>query len=1192
MIPILDAIGPAIWRASWQATFLALLIAVLLKWLGDRITSRARYLIWSIVLVRLIVVVTPSSPLSAFNLVAPAAEVQSHSIGEDRFGRNRIDKVTPDTSEIASDDAVEPVPQQDSNSEFAVSPIPETEPVAVEVSGPARVETASLLAEFAVNHAFRILTCVWLVGCLVSLLRLSMMSLTLYRRLSACRPVTDPDVLQNLEILCWDMGIRKVPRLLVTPESISPCLAGFWSPRIVVPETILTEQASSRLQHVLVHELAHLVRGDLWMNWVLLLARTVYWFNPVMGWVIREMQAEREAACDDLSVRVLGESNRWDYAQTIVDLASNLARIEIAPAFIGLISSARRLTTRIDRLVQTSQSVPMGMSFVICLVLGIAVIGLTDSTFPVRANALAADETPAQVEEPEAEEKTISLRGRCLDHEDKSVFSGVTIRLFKAMGKTAPIVEIAKTQTDQQGEFEFPHLAPPRTEDPLEPLEYLAFVDIPNRPIGSSGAYWEFGRPPFFKEIRIPRNSISLSGTVVDARGKPVSGATIVQWQLDGRSAGGFLSATSDDQGHFMMTRIPDFKFKSINYLVSHPDFPQTKLEVAAGKIEAKVVLPDGCRLMGTVTDRVTGKPAARTLISVHATETSEKMFATSNVAGQFQLVVPEGRYHLLARRKDRVCVAVTDQECQTGETKTFALELQQGGFIAGQVTNTATDQPVSTSDQGHPITIGLFGPSEPGGRVISPIPLATVDAKGRFKLRAAPGENFPFFVNTHGVRMAWDTKQKAAVIVKEGETTSYDMLITPPETPEEKLKRARELLASLPQKTPERIENILSEFRKLDHTVDETEIWCLLMHDLVGLGREAVPQICDELDRTTSPRTLRRLGFALRAIGDPRAVPALIRAIPKTLLPSSSDYGLLVGDAELLEFMQKNDLNPGLGGQHFDLGRPVREIFGAIHKLTGKSFDDDELFGVSQSPDPRRVILQRRLYEKHALAWQSWWEDHWQEQTKDAAYAKVKLTISEETITETPSKLGRGSRVEGIIQGATLSPAIQEGRYADHFTDLDTGYGFKWPDSIPKEEARVDQKKLADWALEKGIDLMCVTHKNDDGNQTFVLRQFGMKVWEIGPREFRNIDKLVASGLLPEGREVGELLMHYDGEKQKYVPDANATFLFITRQGNMGIIETTDRINRTADITGLLNTPEGVGFHKGVKYNLKAIIP
>ncbi len=1191
MIPILDAIGPAIWRASWQATFLALLVAVLLKWLGDRITSRARYLIWSIVLVRLIVVVTPSSPLSAFNLVGPAAEVQSHSVGEDRFGRIRIDK---DTSEIASAGAVEQMPQQDSNSEAAVSPIPETEPVAIKVSGPARVETASLLAEFAMNHSFRILTCVWLMGCLVSLLRLSMMSLTLYRRLSACRPVTDPDILQNLEILCWDMGIRKVPRLLVTPESISPCLTGYWSPRIVVPETILTEQTSSRLQHVLVHELAHLVRGDLWMNWILLLARTVYWFNPVIGWVIREMQAEREAACDDLSVRVLGESHRWDYAQTIVDLASNLARIEIAPAFIGLISSARRLTSRVDRLVQTSRSVPMGMPFVVCLVVGLAVIGLTDSISAAnaKANVQAADETPGKTEEIAPEEKTISLKGRCLDHEDKSVFSGVTVRLFKMQGKTAPIVEIAKTKTDAMGEFEFPNLAPPRSEDPLDPLDYLAFVDIPNRPIGTSGCYWQFGRPPFFKEIRIPRNSITLSGTVVDARGKPVKGATIVFWQFDSRPAGDFLSATSDETGHFVITRVPDFKFKSINFRVSHPDHPQTRLELVAGNTEAKVVLPDGCRLTGTVTDQVTGKPSPRTLISVNATETAEKMFATTNVAGQFQLVVPEGRYHVLARRKDRVCVAVTDQECQTGETKTFALELQEGGFIAGQVTNTATGQPVSTSDQGGPITIGLFGPSEPGGRVISPIPLATVDAKGRFKLRAAPGENFPFFVNTHGVRMAWDTKQKPAAIVKEGETTSYDMLITPPQTPEEKLKRARDLLASLPKKTSERVESILSEFRKLDHTVDETEIWCLLMHDLVGLGREAVPLICDELDRTTSPRTLRRLGFALRAIGDPRAVPALIRAIPKTLLPSSSDYGLLVGDAQLLEFMQKHDLSPGAGGQYFDLGRPVREIFGAIHRLTGKSFDDDELFGVSQSPDPRRVSMQRRLYEKHAKAWQSWWEEHWQELTKDAAYAKVKLTITEETITEAPSKLGPGSRVEGIIQGATLSPAIQEGQYADHFTDLDTGYGFKWPDSIPKEEARVDQKKLADWALDKGIDLMCVTHKDSDGNQKFVLRQFGMKVWEIGPRELRNIDKLVASGLLPEGREVGDLLMHYDGEKQKYIPDANATFVFITRQGSMGIIETTDRINRTADITGLPNAPEGVGFHKGVKFNLKAIIP
>jgi hypothetical protein len=42
-----------------------------------------------------------------------------------------------------------------------------------------------------------------------------------------------------------------------------------------------------------------------------------------------------------------------------------------------------------------------------------------------------------------------------------------------------------------------------------------------------------------------------------------------------------------------------------------------------------------------------------------------------------------------------------------------------------------------------------------------------------------------------------------------------------------------------------------------------------------------------------------------------------------------------------------------------------------------------------------------------------------------------------------------------------------------------------------------------------------------------------------------------------------------------------------------MGLIETTDRVTRTADLTGSAATPTpGVGFHKGVRFNLKSIIP
>jgi hypothetical protein len=354
------------------------------------------------------------------------------------------------------------------------------------------------------------------------------------------------------------------------------------------------------------------------------------------------------------------------------------------------------------------------------------------------------------------------------------------------------------------------------------------------------------------------------------------------------------------------------------------------------------------------------------------------------------------------------------------------------------------------------------------------------------------------------------------------------------------------------------------------------------------------VPQLCAELDRTTENRMLRRLGFAARAIRDPRAVPALIRAIPKTLLPGSSDYGLIVADGTLTEFMQKHDLNGGQqGGRYFNFGRPEREVMGALQILTGQNFDDAELFGMGLSEDPRRQVLQRRIYRRQAQRWQAWWEANSRSFTDDAAYQKVNLNASDEPLPSVPQSLGQKARLSGAMIGVVLSPAIQEGQHAWHFYDLDTDFQPNWPNRIPKDEARFDEKQIADWAADNGVDLMCVTHRSRDGTQTFALRSFGMKAWEISPRDLRNIDKLIAAGTLPKGREVGELLTHYDADSKQSVPDANAAFIYVTREGSMGLIEITDRVTRTADLTGAAgDPPAGVGFKKGVRFNLKSIIP
>ena len=82
MITLLDTIGPAIWRASWQAAALALLVVLLLRCFGERLSPRWRFLLWGVVLTRLLFVATPVSPWSVFNLVRWNPEASARPIAQ------------------------------------------------------------------------------------------------------------------------------------------------------------------------------------------------------------------------------------------------------------------------------------------------------------------------------------------------------------------------------------------------------------------------------------------------------------------------------------------------------------------------------------------------------------------------------------------------------------------------------------------------------------------------------------------------------------------------------------------------------------------------------------------------------------------------------------------------------------------------------------------------------------------------------------------------------------------------------------------------------------------------------------------------------------------------------------------------------------------------------------------------------
>jgi TonB family protein len=109
--------------------------------------------------------------------------------------------------------------------------------------------------------------------------------------------------------------------LLEAPEGSMPIAYGLFHPVIFLPADIM-EWSPERRRIVLLHELAHVRRGD---NSTHLLARAalaLYWWNPLAWIAWREFLKERERAADDMVLRAGAAAP--DYATHLLEIARSM----------------------------------------------------------------------------------------------------------------------------------------------------------------------------------------------------------------------------------------------------------------------------------------------------------------------------------------------------------------------------------------------------------------------------------------------------------------------------------------------------------------------------------------------------------------------------------------------------------------------------------------------------------------------------------------------------------------------------------------------------------------------------------------------------------------------------------------------------------------------------------------------------
>ena len=188
----------------------------------------------------------------------------------------------------------------------------------------------------------------WAVASLFSLARLSSNVRQMQRLSRESVPVSFASLSEEMQSIVTRTGSRPV-EVRLSDRVDAPSVIGFFHPAIVMPRSLWSDLAPSELQQIILHEMAHLDRGDDWTNLLQKLLRAICPLNPALFWAERHLCFERERACDDAVLEAAG--NARAYATCLTKLAeTKLMRraISLAP---GLWKRHSELAGRVESIL-------------------------------------------------------------------------------------------------------------------------------------------------------------------------------------------------------------------------------------------------------------------------------------------------------------------------------------------------------------------------------------------------------------------------------------------------------------------------------------------------------------------------------------------------------------------------------------------------------------------------------------------------------------------------------------------------------------------------------------------------------------------------------------------------------------------------------------------------------------------------
>jgi beta-lactamase regulating signal transducer with metallopeptidase domain len=289
---------------------------------------------------------------------------------------------------------------------------------------------------------------------------------TLRRWTSEAGPVDDPYWQAALDRA--DTGDRQI-RLLVSDEASSPLSWGWLRPAILLDRDALRRPEDA--DAILAHEIAHIVRND-WP--VLMLSRvavTLFWFNPLVWRLDREIVQQAEEAADACAAERVEPAR---YAQTLLDWARQSASFVPANAMAGSEPGlSRRVKALLDGRFRRRSSRFWSLAATVTMI-GVAAPVAAVQFVPQAPNAQEPPKAPSAPAAPAAPGNRAAPAARAAPPAPAAVFAPLAPAApATPPAAAAPPVQLAALHPQSAAA---PH--PPRPPEPPRPPRPLHRVHV------------------------------------------------------------------------------------------------------------------------------------------------------------------------------------------------------------------------------------------------------------------------------------------------------------------------------------------------------------------------------------------------------------------------------------------------------------------------------------------------------------------------------------------------------------------------------------------------------------------------------------------------------------------------------------------------------------------------------------------